>query len=541
MKLNRTTKISLIPLFVAAIGSYLFWPLVEEEKYRIKWDEELIESKDQYLQSLKSNDSIRRPNVIVMMADDLGKAEVSAYGNSRVPTPNIDAIGANGVIFKEGYVTSAICSPSRAGLLTGRYQQRFGYEVQPHDRYPRNMLEFYGFKYFVDTDGWNLPDLETISYPAQEDIDKQGLPPSEITLAELLQAIGYKTAMVGKWHLGYGDHALPHNRGFEHAFGFYEAFSWYFNDVEQPDVVSHHHDLFIDPYIWGKERTGTSAITLNGEEVIVEEYLTDRIARESVEFIDKNAESPFFLYIPFNAPHTPFQVSKKYYDRFPDIEDVNKRVYYGMISAMDDAVGSIIGKLRDEQLEENTIIFFLSDNGGATYTQATTNAPLKGGKMSDFEGGLNIPFLAQWKGTIPEGQTYDEPISSLDIFATAVGQAGIQLPTDRTYDGIDLVPYLTQEKEGTPHEALFWRAEYNKIIRKGEWKLIMNDLDDYELLYNLSSDKNETTNVVEQFPDVVSELKGDFEAWDTTLAKPLWPRIMDYDYVINGENYSYSN
>lgn len=541
MPLSRRAKISLIPFVLVIGGSYLFWPLEDKEKYQINWDQDKWDFKKNYLAQLKPTDTASRPNIIIMMADDLGKGEVSLYGDSNVPTPNIDAIGLEGVTFTEGYVTSPICSPSRAGLLTGRYQQRFGFEVQPHDRYPHNMMEFLGFKYLVKTDGWNLPDLEEISYPSQEEIDKQGLPPSEITLGELLNPMGYNTAMIGKWHLGYGDHALPHKRGFDYAFGFYEAFSWYFNDVEAPDVRSHHHDLFIDPYIWGKERTGTAAITRNGIEVIEEEYLTDKIAKEAVQFIEQNKEDPFMLYVPFNAPHTPFQVTKKYYDRFPQIEDENRRIYYAMISALDDAVGEIMMKVKETGLEENTLIFFLSDNGGATYTQATTNYPLKGGKMSDFEGGLNVPFVMKWKGQIPKGQTYDRPVSSMDVFGTAAEVTGVQLPEDRIFDGVNLLPFVKGDIKTDPHEAIFWRAEYNKIIRKGDWKLIMNDLSGYELLYNLKVDKNEHQNVIVDNPDVVKELKKDYSTWNSTLKEPLWPMIMDYEYTIDGETYTFSN
>ena len=541
MKFSKRTKISLIPLVIIGAGSYLFWPLDDEEKYRIEWDEEKMLYKQEFLKESKSVDSIKRPNIVIMMADDLGKGEVSIYGHSAVPTPNIDSIGLEGATLSEGYITSPICSPSRAGLLTGRYQQRFGFEVQPHDRYPRNMMEFLGFKYIIDTDGWNLPDLEEISYPSQSEIDKQGLPPSEITLGELLQSVGYKTALIGKWHLGYADHAVPHKRGFGYAYGFYEAFSWYVNDVEDPNVISHHHDLFIDPYIWGKERTGTAAITRNGEVIVEEAYLTDKIAEESVQFIEKNKEHPFLLYVPFNAPHTPFQVTRKYYDRFPEVTDENKRIYYAMISAMDDAVGRIVGKVKDEGLEENTIFFFLSDNGGATYTKATTNHPLKGGKMSDFEGGLNIPYLVKWKGMIPEGVKYDQPVSSLDVFGTAASIAQASLPDDRTYDGVNLVPFLAGENTNAPHDAIFWRAEYNKIIRKGRWKLIINELSGYELLYDLTDDKEEQVNLAGSKPDIVKQLKSDLNNWDKTLAEPLWPRIMDYEYTIDGETYTFSN
>ena len=543
MKFSRKNRIavSIIPAIMITGGSYLFWPLEDDEKYNIRWDQDKLAYKESFLNQIRVDEGVDRPNIIIIMADDLGKSEVSIYGNSNVPTPHIDSIALEGVNFTEGYITSPICSPSRAGLITGRYQQRFGYEVQPHDRYPRNMLEFLGFKYFVDTDGWNLPDLDEISYPDQVNIDRQGLPPSEITIGELFQAYGYKTAMIGKWHLGYGEHAQPHKRGFDYTFGFYEAYSWYVNDMGNDEVIGHHHDLFIDPYIWGKERTGTAAITRNGQVIEDEGYLTDRIAEESVSFIEEYKDQPFLLYVPFNAPHTPFQVTRKYYDRFPGIADHNKRVYYAMISALDDAVGMITQKIKEEKLEENTLIFFLSDNGGATYTQATTNHPLKGGKMSDFEGGLNIPLMMKWQGHIEGGTVYSKPISSLDIFSTACAAAGIITPKDRLYDGVDLIPFVNGQVGDEPHKAIFWRAEYNKIMRKGKWKLIMNDLSGYQLLYNLESDKIESKNLSSQYPEIVSELKADFNNWSSTLAQPLWPRIMDYEYTIDGEVYTFSN
>ncbi|MEQ9422857.1 MAG: sulfatase-like hydrolase/transferase [Cyclobacteriaceae bacterium] len=541
MSPKQKKNLIIIVLSMSAIAVHLFWPLADSEKFKIEWDQEMIDFKQDYLANLSISDSVKRPNIIIMMADDLGKGEVSIYGHSRVPTPNIDAIGNDGVTFTEGYITSPICSPSRAGLLTGRYQQRFGFEVQPHDRYPRNMLEFLGFKYFVDTNGWNLPDLDEVAYPDQENIDKQGLPPSEITIAELLKPLGYKTGLIGKWHLGYGDHSVPHTRGFDYSYSFYEAFTWYVDDVEKPEVKSIHHDLFIDPYIWDKKRIGTCAIRRNGDEIIEEEYLKDKFANEAVDFIERNKDQPFLLYVPFNAPHTPFQVTKKYYDRFPEVEDENKRIYYAMISAMDDAVGAIHQKIKDEGLEENTMIFFLSDNGGATYTKATINEPLKGGKMSDFEGGLNVPFLMKWKGRIEEGKVYEHPVSSVDVLSTSIAPLGIDLPNDRVYDGVNLVEFVKSDSLGSAHESIYWRAEYNRVIRKGDWKLVMNDLSGYELLYNLKSDKEEQQNVFDSYPDVVTNLKRDYENWASQLAKPLWPMIMDYTYEIDGEEYTFSN
>ncbi|MEM7550149.1 MAG: sulfatase-like hydrolase/transferase [Bacteroidota bacterium] len=524
---------SLIP-FLGILGAYLFWPLTSD-RFEITFDQKKIEGKEEYLsRKVSSTDTTRPPNIVIIMADDLGKAEVSIYGQDLVQTPNIDAIARNGVLFTEGYITSPICSPSRAGLITGRYQQRFGYELQPHDRYPKNMAEYLGFKYFVDTDNWVLADEEVI-YPKLEDILKQGLPPSEITMAELLKKRNYKTGIIGKWHLGFSEFSFPLQRGFDYFYGFYEAFSLYAYE-DDPNIVNHHHeDLFTDKYIWGPGRTGNCAIYRNEEVVEEKEYITKKFAKEAVQFIEDNKEDPFLLYLPFNAPHTPFQATKEDYEAFSHIEDKNKRVYYAMIKALDDAVGKITSKIKSSGLEENTLIVFLSDNGGATYTEATDNQPLKGGKVTNFEGGINIPFMMQWKGNIPEGMVYRKPVISLDLFRTASELAGVPMPSDRAIDGVNLVPYINGEKSDEPHEALYWKAGYNHAIRKGDWKLILNDKDQRTVLYNLLSDKNETTNVASSNPDVVEELKSDLRSWEKDLENPAWPRIMDWQFKTGNE------
>ncbi len=519
---------TLIPLVVIGLP-YLFWPLTSNE-FSITWDEQKIAEKQDFLSSIAQVDNTSRPNIVIIMADDLGKAEVSAYGQDRVPTPHIDAIARQGVLFNEAYITSPICSPSRAGLITGRYQQRFGYELQPHDRYPKNRLEFLAFKYFIDTDNWVVAD-EYIAYPELEDILKQGLPPSEITLGELFQANGYQTGVIGKWHLGLSEFSYPLKRGFNYHYGFYEAFSLYAYE-DDPNVVNHHHDwLFTDKYIWGPGRTGNCAIYRNDEVVVEREYITKKFAKEAVAFIDQYKDEPFLLYLPFNAPHTPFQALKEDYDAFAHVEDENKRVYYAMIKSLDDAVGRIMNKLEEENLLENTLIFFLSDNGGASYTLATDNHPLKGGKVTNFEGGINIPFMMQWKGKILPGQTFDQPVSSMDIFATAAAVSGSKLPDDRPIDGINLLPYVAgEQKEGIPHEALFWRSGYNYAIRKGDWKLILNKKDGKHRLYNLRQDKEERDNVYHENPNVVNDLLFALDEWSASLIDPRWPRIMDWQY-----------
>jgi arylsulfatase A-like enzyme len=240
--------------------------------------------------------------------------------------------------------------PVRAGMLTGRYQQRFGYEYQPHDRYPRNEVEYFFYQHFFDSRSWNL--TKDKSFPTFEAILQQGLPMAEFTLAELLQKHGYATGIVGKWHLGVEEHCLPNKRGFDHQYGFYEAYTLYHPDLEDSNILNQHHDDFSDSHIWNGARKGNCALRCNN--VVVEDsvYLTQRLADEAVKFIDQHQDSSFFLYVPFSAPHTPFQITKEYYDRFPNEPDRNKRIYYGMIAALDDAVGQIVAALRKKDLRK---------------------------------------------------------------------------------------------------------------------------------------------------------------------------------------------
>jgi arylsulfatase A-like enzyme len=463
-----------------------------------------------------------------LLADDLGKTDISLYGSPHLQTPHIDSIGRDGVTFTEGYITSPICSPSRAGLLTGRYQQRFGFELIIHERYPRNRLEYYGFKRLLAHDDWRP--IDDIAVPEFDDVLAQGLPASEITLAELLSPLGYRTAIIGKWHLGSGPQAIPSHRGFDYQYGFYGAQSLYTNP-RRPDIVNQHHDYyFADRFMWSAHREGNCVLRRNDEPVDDDLYLTERLAHESSAFIRQHRNEPFFLYVPFSAPHTPFQVPRSYFDRFASEPDVNKRVYLGMIAALDDAVGEILDTLRETGLQEQTLVFFLSDNGGATYTRATDNAPLRGGKFTNFEGGINIPFLMRWKGRLPSGVRFTAPVSSLDVFATAAAVAGSNLPTDRPYDGKNLLPFLAHGETAQVHPALYWRSMYTKAIRQGRYKLLHDEKAARTVLFDLDADKSETTDLAPRLPAVVADLMQQLGRWESELQSPLWPRVMDYHH-----------
>ncbi|MDW8851703.1 sulfatase-like hydrolase/transferase [Flavobacterium sp. MMLR14_040] len=521
----------LLVLFIAVL--FLFWPINTNGKL-IEPDKKLVEGKTAFLaQKDTSKSSEKKPNIIILLADDLGKYDISLYGGKATPTPQIDSLAASGVTFTDGYVSSSICSPSRAGLLTGRYQERFGHEYQPGDRYPKNNLEYYAFKYLINTNSWRLN--QKIEYPNEASIATQGLPQSEITFADLAKKQGYATAIIGKWHLGHNKGFFPLNRGFDYHYGFYQAFSLYTPEDDNPDIINHHHKDFTDKTIWGNGRVGIGQIRRDTTIIKNKAYLTETFADEAEAFIDKNKTKPFLLYVPFNAPHTPFQVRKKYYDRFPNVKDENKRVYFAMISALDDAIGRIVAKVKKEGLEENTLIIFASDNGGADYTFATTNAPLKGGKFSHFEGGINVPFALSWKGKIKPHTVYKTPVSSLDIFSTIAAVTHSGLPKDRVYDGVDLISTVNNNTEA--HKNLYWRSGDAKAIRSGDWKLIISGKTHEEWLYNLANDKSETTDLAQKNPAKVKELHAALQNWEKGLVKPLWPNLTYYEFDFGKQKY----
>lgn len=515
------------------------YPLsVTRMKWRIKWDKDKKHGKELFFKDSESEvHSQNKPNIIILLADDLGKYEVSAYGAKHISTPNIDKIGQEGVIFEEGYVTAPTCAPSRSGIMTGRVQNRYGFETQIMEFYPTNMVEYLSGKYFVNTGSFvveSKPD-----FPAEWQVHKQGVPPTEITLAERLKAMGYFTGIVGKWHLGISHNHVPLHRGFDYQYGFYGASSLYTPERNWSHIINHEHESFSAQYQWSTGRYGEAAIMEMGKEIYEERYLTWAFRDKALEFLEKNKDTSFFLYCAFSAPHVPFQAPVAYYCMYEDVVDDNKRVYYAMISALDDAIGEIHQKIKDLGIEDNTIIYLLSDNGGASYTKATDNGPLKGGKLTQFEGGINVPFMMKWKGKIPAGSRYDYPVSSADIFVTSVINAGGILPPDREYDGVNLIPFVIGENKDRPHEHLFWRADHIWAIRDGDYKLILSTRDGWAELYDLKKDKSETYNLKEQMPELYQQLYDTHKQWqDINLPdKPMWPRIMDKKFVFDGKEY----
>jgi arylsulfatase A-like enzyme len=422
------------------------------------------------------------PNILLIVADDLGYGELSCQGYSKdIPTPNIDSIAQHGVRFTSGYVSGPYCSPTRAALMTGRYQQRYGHEFNPG--------------------------------PAEASSPNFGLSLDEKTIGNRLKDAGYATAWFGKSHLGYLPQYHPLKRGFDEYFGFLGGSHSYLDAAGDKN----------NPIMRGTEPIDNI------------DYTTDAFGREAVKFIDKHKGDPWFVYLPFNAVHAPLQSIDKYLSRFPSIDDKKRRTFAAMLSAMDDAVGNVLAKVREIGQEENTLIFFISDNGGPTPQTTSGNGPLHGFKAQTWEGGIRVPWMAQWKGHIPGGQVDDRPVIQLDILPTALAAAGVEVKPEWKIDGVNLLPYVSGENKTAPHEALYWRFGAQIALRKGDWKLvkapggslkggqlIAKATTDGAQLYNLANDLGESTDLAAKEPEKVKELTALWEKWNSELIDPKW-------------------
>lgn len=418
-----------------------------------------------------------KPNVLVIVADDLGYADLGFQGCKDIPTPSLDRLAAQSVRCTSGYVSHPFCSPTRAGLMTGRYQQRFGHENNP---------------------AW-LP----------EDT-KSGLPLDQITLPQLMKQAGYVTGAVGKWHLGAHPQFHPNKRGFDEYFGFRGG-----------------GHIYLEGAKGGAEYN--IPLECNGQERPFDDYLTNILGREAAGFIERHQQKNWLLYLAFNAPHTPLSAPPELLAKFASIADEGRRAYAAMVHALDAAIGVTLARLDATKQRENTLIFFVSDNGGPDLSAKsgkpcfTDNTPLRGHKGQVYDGGIRVPFLVSWPAKLKPG-TYDQPVIALDFLPTAVAAAGGELPSDRKIDGVNLLPFLTGENSGAPHEALFWRsggpgATY--AARMGDWKLVRLGKAAPEL-YNLGSDAGETKNLAAEKPEVLTKLLSAVEKWDRDNIQPVF-------------------
>ena len=406
----------------------------------------------------------RRPNIVLIVSDDQGYADASCYDHPpEVSTPNIDRLAAEGVRLTDGYASAYVCAPTRAGLLTGRYQQRFGFYTGGDSRV--------------------------------------GLPLSEVTVADLLKKEGYATGVVGKWHVGLEPEYRPLQRGFDEFYGFlgHGAHDYFKLQITNEYNSIYHNDKPIND-------TG---------------YLTDNLAREAVSFIERHHRRRFFLYLPFNAVHWPLQAPQDYIRRF-NTGDKNRDIYLAMLMSMDEAIGKVLDALKRTGADGNTLVIFFSDNGGATRNSAD-NGILRDYKQSVYEGGIRVPFIVRWPGNLPKAVVCSEPVISVDIVPTILAAVGVRLPSDRVYDGKDMLPVLRGETKEPLHRALFWYDGADQwAVRAGRWKLLSRkgSLE----LYDLQADISEKHNLAADQLDVLEELKGIYAQWRSQMGEQISKR-----------------
>jgi arylsulfatase A-like enzyme len=417
--------------------------------------------------ALSATAAEKRPNILLLFCDDTGWGEIGFQGNTQIPTPHIDSIATNGIRFTQGYVAATYCSPSRAALMTGRYPTRFGHEFNSISR-------------------------------------ESGISKNETTMAERLKSLGYATCAIGKWHLGVKSEFRPTARGFDEFYGTLANTPFY------------HPTQFVD------SRVSTEPTPRLKDPDF---YTTDAYAERAVDWLGKQKDKPWFLYVPFNAQHAPLQAPQKYLDRFKNIKNENRRTFAAMMSAMDDAVGKILNKVREMGEEDDTLIIFLADNGGPTKSTTSGNGPLRGFKSTTWEGGPRVPFAMQWKGHLPSGETYENPVINMDLLPTALAAAGVEADPAWKLDGVNLLPYLTGKDDGRPHQTLYWRFGKQWAVRDGDWKLVGGNGGDLNgELYNLTEDISESKNLASENPEKFTELKELYAKWDAEQAPPASPK-----------------
>jgi uncharacterized sulfatase len=456
----------------------------------------------------------------LILADDLGWNELTfgclGVANGSVPTPNIDSIASEGATFTNGYAANATCAPSRAALMSGRYGTRFGFEFTPTPP---------GFTQLVALGTKALPNPPLRPSVLLEDVaevpyDEMGMPASEITLAELLGEEGYHNVHIGKWHLGRSNGMAPHDQGFDESV---LMTSGLYLPEDDPDVVNSKQDFdSIDQFLWASQRF---AAQYNGGPVFEPGgYLTDWYTEQAVQVIDANRDRPFFLYLAHWAPHTPLQATREDYEALSHIENHRERVYAAMIRSLDRGVGEVLRALERNGLDENTIVLFTSDNGGAGYIGLPeVNRPFRGWKISLFEGGIHVPYFLKWPARIAPGTEFEAPVHHFDMYATAAVAAGAPLPEDRKIDGVDLVPYVTGEGDGEPHRALFWRSGASRSALVDGWKLNVSDPPGRSWLFDLAADPTEQHDLSSERPEKLAELMAAMDAHDSGQAPPAWP------------------
>ena len=474
--------------------------------------------------------SERPPNIVLILADDMGWNDVSTNGGGAgggtVNTPNIDRIAREGVNFTAGYAGNGTCAPSRAAILSGRYGTRFGFEFTPT---PAIMAPLMGIVRSADDTPRRAslpnPDFESVAW------DDMGMPASEITIAETLKDAGYHTVHIGKWHVGESNGMAAYHQGFDESLLMQGVL---YLPEDHPEAVNSKQEFDpIDRFLW---TMGGYGVRYNGGPPFEPDgHVTDYYTDQAVEVIEANKNRPFFLYLAHWAIHTPLQSTRDDYDAYPDIESHTERTYAGMIRGLDRSVGRVLNALEEHGIADNTLVIFTSDNGGAGYLGLPdVNKPFRGWKITFFEGGIHVPYMMRWPAKIAPGKTFEDPIHHFDIYATAANAAGAPIPTDRTMDGVDLIPFINGEAEGVPHETLFWTQDNYRVVLHQGWKMQRNGPNDEFLwLFNLNDDPTEQVNLASERPDKIEELDAILTAHLAEQVQPRWPHRGSYPVSIN--------
>ena len=477
--------------------------------------------------------SQRPPNIILILADDMGFNDISLHNggaaDGSLQTTAIDALAQDGVQFRSGYAANAVCAPSRASILTGRYSTRFGFEFTPFFKIGATI-----FQWTQDLNPGALPVyFNHAGIEDMPDINAQGLPPSEITIAELLKNAGYYTAHIGKWHLGGSadePEMLPQNQGFIDSL--YMAGMLYLPE-DHPDVVNaKRENQSIERMVWSAAQYAASFN--GGPRFEPSSYLTDYYTDEALRVIDQHQNEPFFLYLAHWGIHNPLQATRADYEALSHIEDHTLRVYAAMIRALDRSVRRITEKLDETGLADNTLVVFTSDNGGASYIGLSNiNQPYRGWKLTLFEGGTHVPFLAKWPAQIEAGSQFDAPIHHMDLFSTFAAAAGVATPKDRIIDGVNLLPHLNGTQTTPPHETLFWLQGHQETVLHRGMKLIRAQEPRKVWLFDLKADPTEQFNLANERPETVKLLNEKLDAHRAAQAKPMWPSLVNAPQLID--------
>jgi len=475
-----------------------------------------------------------KPNIIIILVDDLGFNQISSYGggmaNGQFKTPNIDKLANDGVLCTNGYSSSPVCSPSRASLLTGRFATRFGYEFTPTTSSMMKAISVFSKKNGI-ADG--------IYYDNREEniiaIDQMGIPQSEKTIPEMLKPEGYHNIHIGKWHLGHGKDFLPRKHGFDESLRMDQGSL--FLPENDKNVINAKLDFDpIDKVLWGNL---PYAVNFNeGPRMNPDGHLTDYLTDEAVKVIEKNKNRPFFLYLAYWAVHSPLQAKKEDYEKLSFIKNHEERVLASMVMTVDRGVGKIRDVLKENNMNDNTIIIFTSDNGAPGYIGLPDlNKPYRGWKLTHFEGGVHVPFIVSYPNKIPKGSAYNGRVSNLDIFSTAASLAGIDINRNDLqqiqFDGVNILPYLSGEKEGEPDRVLFNKSgDYSFLIKDG-WKLQVDLIQNKKWLHNLNEDPTEQINLIESYPEKLNELGKILNKKLSEQVKPIWPSLLDWPIFID--------